>query len=187
MNAPSEICPQCGAELPDPHSDEPCRRCLLEVGLESGTDFSLDDLAETLPFAGESSLRVTPPQRSAARIAGWEFRIREQPAVGEYRYIRFAWKAPQASGVMIELAADGQWPPADQPVRRYFAGRNLTAWQAIGIAPQRPSDWTVMTRDLWADFGDFTLTGFAPTAIDGPALFDRMELLRSLNTADRDK
>ncbi|MCA9134609.1 MAG: hypothetical protein KDA45_15685, partial [Planctomycetales bacterium] len=131
-------------------------------------------------FSGEASLRVTPPQRYSPRIPGWEFRIRENPGVGEYRYLRLAWKSPQASGVMLELADAGQWPPADQPLRRYFAGRNLTAWQAVGVAPHRPADWTVLTRDLWQDFGDFTLTGFAPTAIGGPALFDRMELLRTL-------
>lgn len=37
-----------------------------------------------------------------------------------------------------------------------------------------------MTRDLWQDFGNFTLTGIAPTAIAGSALFDRIELLRTL-------
>ena len=50
-----------------------------------------------------------------------------------------------------------------------------------GIAPRPPADWTVMTRDLWQDFGDFTLTGIAPTAIAGPALFDRIELIRTLD------
>lgn len=81
---------------------------------------------------------------------------------------------------MLELADDGQWPPADRPVRRYFAGRNLTEWQAVSVAPRAPAEWTVVTRDLWEDFGDFTLTGFAPTALTGPALFDRIELLRTL-------
>ena len=32
----------------------------------------------------------------------------------------------------------------------------------------------------YADFGDFNLTGIAPTAMDGPVLFDQIELLRSL-------
>jgi hypothetical protein len=36
-----------------------------------------------------------------------------------------------------------------------------------------------VTRDLWADFGDSTITGIAPTAMGGPALFDRIELLRA--------
>ena len=38
-----------------------------------------------------------------------------------------------------------------------------------------PRAWTVVTRDLWQEFGAFTLTGMAPTAMQGPALFDRIE------------
>lgn len=49
------------------------------------------------------------------------------------------------------------------------------------VASSQPEEWTVVTRDLWKDFGDFTLTGFAPTAMGGPALFDRVELLRTLD------
>ncbi len=149
----------------------------LAAALNEGTGTA--EFITSDKFSGESSLRITPPQRFSPRIKGWEFRIREKPAVGEYRFIRFAWKSPQASGVMLEFADDGQWPPADQTLRRYFAGKNLTGWQAVGIAPRPPADWTVMTRDLWQDFGDFTLTGFAPTAIAGPALFDRIELFRT--------
>jgi hypothetical protein len=37
-----------------------------------------------------------------------------------------------------------------------------------------------VTVDLWKDFGEFTLTGIAPTALEGPALFDTIELLQSL-------
>ena len=151
----------------------------LAAALNEGTGTA--EFITSDKFSGESSLRITPPQRFSPRINGWEFRIREQPAVGEYRFIRFAWKSPHASGVMLEFAADGQWPPADQTVRRYCAGKNLTGWQAVGIAPRPPADWTVMTRDLWQDFGNFTLTGIAPTAIAGPALFDRIELLRVLD------
>ncbi len=151
----------------------------LATALNEGTGTA--EFITSDKFSGESSLRITPPQRFSPRIKGWEFRIREKPIVGEYRYIRFAWKSPQASGVMLEFADDGQWPPADQTLRRYFAGKNLTGWQAVGIAPRPPTDWTVMTRDLWQDFGDFTLTGIAPTAIAGPALFDRIELLRVLD------
>jgi hypothetical protein len=37
-----------------------------------------------------------------------------------------------------------------------------------------------VTCDLWKDFGSFLLTGMAPTAMGGEALFDRILLLRSL-------
>ena len=80
---------------------------------------------------------------------------------------------------MIELAADGAWPPADKALRRYCAGRNTTGWQSVEVSPTPPTDWTMVTRDLWRDFGEFTLTGLAPTAMGGPALFDTIELLHS--------
>src|SRR5262249_54810156 len=67
---------------------------------------------------------------------------------------------------------------AERPLRRYHAGRNTTGWQSVEISPSAPREWTVVTRDLWQDFGDFTLTGIAPTAMGGDALFDQIELLQ---------
>ena len=63
---------------------------------------------------------------------------------------------------------------------RYYSGQNTTDWQAVRVASERPEQWTVVTRDLWKDFGSFTLTGIAPTAMGGEAMFDRIELLRTL-------
>lgn len=137
-------------------------------------------LEESGAFSGRIALRINPPQRFAARIPSWQFPIREHPASGEFRYLRFAWKAGQAEGVMLELAADGHWPPADKPLRRYYSGKNTTGWQAIQLSPTPPREWNVVTVDLWKDFGDFTLTGIAPTAMGGAALFDRIELLRAV-------
>ena len=129
-------------------------------------------------FCGAASLVITPPQRFAGRIPGWNHRIVEHPQPGEYRYLRFAWKAPQAKGVMLELAANGQWPPPDKPLRRYFSGENSSGWQAQQMSATVPADWTVVVVDLWKDFGAFTLTGLAPTAMGGPAWFDDIRLLR---------
>jgi putative heme-binding domain-containing protein len=132
--------------------------------------------------SAKAALRITPPQRFSLRIPGWEYKITEAPVLGEYRYLRFAWKSRKGTlGVMIELAGDGKWPPADKPLWRYYSGRNLTGWAAVQVSPQVPDEWTVVTRDLWKDFGTFTLTGIAPTAMHGEALFDRIELLRSLD------
>jgi putative heme-binding domain-containing protein len=129
-------------------------------------------------FAGTAALRVTPPQRWSLRIPGWQYRIVEHPAPGEYRYLRFAWKSCGGQGVMIELAGDGNWPPADKPLWRYSSGRNTTGWAAQQVAADAPQQWVEVTCDLWKDFGPFSLTGIAPTAIGGDALFDRIELLR---------
>ena len=129
---------------------------------------------------GLFSLHVTPLQVSSASIKGWQYRIREKPEAGEFRYIRFAWKAAGASGVMIELADDQKWPLSGSPERRYLAGKNGTPWQATSVASEAPSEWTVVVRDLWKDFGDMTLTGIAPTVCGGPALFDGIELLRTM-------
>jgi len=138
---------------------------------------STDDL-----HSGTAALRVTPPQRFNLRIPGWEYKITEAPTLGEYRYLRFAWKSRNGGdGVMIELAGDGQWPPADKPLWRYYAGKNTTGWAARQVAPDAPKEWTVVTRDLWKDFGSFTMTGIAPTAMGGEAFFDRIELIRTLD------
>ena len=130
-------------------------------------------------LTGSASLVVSPPQRYASRIPGWKYRITENPGPGEFRYLRFAWKSHGGAGVMIELAADGHWPPAEQPILRYYSGKNKTNWQATEISPDVPYQWTTVTRDLWKDYGDFTLTGIAPTAMGGEALFDHIQLLRS--------
>lgn len=133
------------------------------------------------PFAGEVSLLVTPPQRFSPRMEGWAFQIRENPQVGEFRYLRFAWKTSNGKGIMLELADNGQWPPRHQKLRRYLSGKNTTRWGAIELSPEPPTEWAVVTRDLWKDFGNLTLTGIAPTAMGGNARFDSIELLRSLD------
>lgn len=136
----------------------------------------------TDPYSGKVALVVSPPQRFSATISGWAFPIRENPGPGEYRYLRYAWKQRAGHGVMLELAGSGHWPAADAPRQRYFAGTNTTGWAAICVDEVTPEEWTVVERDLWADFGGFTLTGIAPTAMGGEVLFDRIELLQSLES-----
>jgi putative membrane-bound dehydrogenase-like protein len=132
-------------------------------------------------FRGKACLRVTPPQRFAARIAGWNYKIVEKPGLGEYRYLRLAWKTPDGSGVMLELADDGKWPDAGDTRRRIYSGKNTTDWKATQISRETPRDWVVVTVDLWKEFGPTTLTGIAPTAMGGPAFFDRIELRQTLD------
>ena len=144
-------------------------------------------LISTDKVSGEVALQMTPLQRSSPLIKDWNFRIVETPKPtqpGEpeqFRYMRFAWKTVGGHGVMFELADSGNWPPADRPLRRYYSGKNSSNWAATQVSPDLPEDWTTVTVDLWKDFGEFTLTGIAPTAMGGSALFDRIELLRTLD------
>src|SRR5687767_7719550 len=38
-------------------------------------------------FAGRSGIRIIPDQRYARSIPGWDYRIVEKPAAGEYRFL----------------------------------------------------------------------------------------------------
>lgn len=161
--------------------DEPSFVKALDGGDGTATLISTDK------SSGEVALRMTPLQRSSPLIRDWNFRIVETPKPtqrGEpeqFRYLRFAWKTLGGHGVMFELADSGNWPAADKQLRRYYSGKNSSNWSATQVSPDPPEDWTTVTVDLWNDFGEFTLTGIAPTAMGGPALFDRIELLRTLD------
>ncbi|MEI6163881.1 MAG: PSD1 and planctomycete cytochrome C domain-containing protein [Planctomycetota bacterium] len=136
-------------------------------------------------FAGKAALGITPLQRDGVRIPGWNFAIREQSASNEHRYLRLAWKKRGVGSVMIELAADGQWPDANVAKGRYVAGPNTTGWAAISVGETVPTEWTVATFDLWQDMGDFTLTGIAPTCDGGEeAFFDSIILGPTIASLD---
>ena len=145
-------------------------------------------LTTTDKHSGKAAMHLTAGQRSSPRIKGWQFRIVEKPAAtqpGEpeqFRYLRFAWKSVGATGLMYEFADNGGWPPAGKPLRRYYSGKNSMPWKATTLSPDVPVEWTVVTVDLWKDFGEFTLSGIGPVAMNGPALFDRIELLRTLDS-----
>ena len=80
---------------------------------------------------------------------------------------------------MLEILDNGTGPEPNDPKRRYYSGKNTSKWKATQISGETPGEWTVVTRDMWKEFGDFTLTGIAPTALGGPAWFDKIELLRA--------
>jgi putative heme-binding domain-containing protein len=140
-----------------------------------GASLAADD-----PFSGKASLAVTPPQRYSGQIPGWRYRIAESPGPGEFRYLRWAWKCRGGDGAMIELASRGAWPAPESPERRYYSGKNTTAWKAREVSADPPAEWTVVVVDLWKDCGELILTGIAPTAMGGEARLDRIELSRTV-------
>jgi hypothetical protein len=132
-------------------------------------------------YAGFRSLRVTPNQRYNPSIPGWNFVIAEKPGPGQYRYLRFAWKKIGGKGIMLQLCSKGQtWEG-----QRYVAGENVVGWAGKIIADKPPAEWTVVTRDLFKDFGPIVLTGIAFTPMDGDGLYDHLYLGRTVEDLDK--
>ena len=131
-------------------------------------------------YSGTASLKVTPDRKANPALPGMALKIRENPGPGEYRYLQFAWRKDGGQTVCLELGHDGQFGPlAGHPAKfRYHAGPGPEALGASDqLAPALPGAFTVVTRDLFFDFGEFTLTGLGFAPIDGNfALFDHIYL-----------
>ncbi len=131
-------------------------------------------------YSGSASTKVTPDQRFNPALPGLGLKIREKPATGEFRYLRFAWKKQGGQAICLQLNHDGQWGPSGtSPAKfRYHAGPGGECFGAsLAVDSNLPSGFTVVTRDLFADFGEFTLTGLALSPVDGEyALFDHIYL-----------
>ncbi len=144
-------------------------------------------------FYGEIAIKVSAPQGSAANnvqrynpnIPDWNYKIVEDPSKeDEARWIMFAWKKIGGEGIMIQFPDNGSWGAVTQPcvkppapgTRRYIDGQNMTGWSGICLSDEIPEDWEVVIRDLFADFGSFTMTGIALTPFDNVGLYDSIYL-----------
>jgi hypothetical protein len=134
----------------------------------------------TVVFSGTSAVKIIPMQRFQSRIPGWKHRITKEPKAGEYRYIRFAWKADGNQGIMIQLHDARDW------FIRYTSGIDQFNWGTKFVAAQPSGEWELVTRDLFGDFGERSLTGMALTAFGGrAAYFDHIYLGASVEALDR--
>jgi hypothetical protein len=135
---------------------------------------------KTVVFSGDNSIKIIPMQRFHPAIPGWKHRIVEKPALGEYRYLRFAWKADGCAGIMLQMHAEKDWNI------RYTAGIDQLNWGTKFVAERPPSEWKVVTCDLFKDFGKRTVTGIALTVFGGRAgYFDHIYLGRTIDDLDR--
>jgi len=133
-------------------------------------------------YSGLSSLRVVPQQRFSMTITGWNFRIVKEPKnAGEFRFVRFAWKKVGGTGIIVQFhsATARTWD------NRYVAGQNTVGWISKSVSDKMPTEWTVVTRDLFADFGELTITGIAFSPLDGThGYFDHVYLGRTIEDLD---
>jgi hypothetical protein len=137
-------------------------------------------------YSGASSLRVAAGQKFNTALPNLGVKIRENPGPGEYRYIRFAWKKAGGNAICLQLNHDGTWGPGgtgrEGAKFRYHAGPGGECYGAsLVIDDKLPAKFEVVTRDLFADFGEFTLSGLAFSPVDGnAALFDHLYLGRQM-------
>jgi hypothetical protein len=139
-------------------------------------------------LSGAAAVKITPDQRFNPSLPGLGVKIRKDPKTGEYRYIQYAWKKRGGERVCLQLNHDGMWGPNRTPAKfRYDTGpaAGETFDGALRVADKLPAEWIVVTRDLYADNGEFTLNGIALSAVDGEfALFDHIYLGRTLRDFD---
>lgn len=142
-------------------------------------------------YSGNSCLKVTPDQRFNESLPGLGVKIKEKPEAGEFRYLQFAWKKKGGDSICLQLNHDGLWGPggAGRPEAkfRYHSGPGAECYGAsLLLDAKLPDQFVVVTRDLFADFGEFTLNGLAFSAIDGEfAYFDHIYLGRAIADFDQ--
>lgn len=158
--------------------------------LTEGAGSGLLDAREK--YLGSASLRVASDDQGNPSLPGLNVPIRGEPNPGEYRYLRFAWKKRGGQQIGLHLARAGAFATVEEPTPResfrYHAGRETD--KAYGKSmPHRdrpPDQWELVTRDLWADFGPFEMTGLRFVCGDGEsAWFDHIYLARAPHDLDR--
>ena len=132
---------------------------------------------------GQRSLRVSPAGRFRLTLPA-PVAIRERPGWGEARFIRFAVKKQGGGHAAIELE-DAQFR---EQAARYDLGPGAPSYGAATRIWQDnlPKDWVVLTRDLFADFGNLDVRALVVGAPDGEALLiDHIYLARNQSDFDQ--
>ncbi len=125
--------------------------------------------------------------------------IRENPQVGQFRWMRFAWKKRAGDQIAIEaraqlgIAKGGRRPRREllkEQTLRYHAGpaqpKELD-FRAVRVGDKVPQDWTVVDVDLFNDLrGPAQLNELSFFSEDNePVLIDHIYLARTRIDLDR--
>lgn len=127
---------------------------------------------------GSTHYIYVKPSENPTRISGLSIPIRENPGPGQYRYITFSWIKWGGEEIGLKLGAKNAKgrAPGKKYNYTYMAGPGKEL-SGLKVDDKVTGGWTVVTRDLWKDFGDFTLTDISflcPTRRD--AGFDNIIL-----------
>jgi hypothetical protein len=164
-------------------ADQPPARFRLfedeaEPQLVAGDDGggSVATLVKDDRYSGTHALQVTPGGRFRIELPA-AIRVREQPKLGEARFVRFVVRTRGNARAAIELE-DVQ--PREKPAR-YDVGTGPAAFgSAVRVADEAQVEWIVITRDLFADFGNLDVRALIVGCEGGEAaLFDHVYLARA--------
>lgn len=104
--------------------------------------------------------------KSPLTMSGLSIPIRQNPGPGQFRYITFAWIkwGGEQIGMRFVAQDSSATTRGGKYGYTYLAGNgdkknNDRLRKGLKISPKAPGNWIVETRDLWKDFGDFTITG----------------------------
>ncbi len=127
---------------------------------------------------------------SPAKMSGLSIPIRENPGPGEFRFITFKW-IKWGDDLQIgmhfdhQLIGDSNNRIGEEYNYTYKAGEGKAIPGALLINDNGPGNWTSITRDLWKDFGDFTLKGVSFICPDSrDAGFDALFLAQNLEALE---
>jgi outer membrane protein assembly factor BamB len=128
---------------------------------------------------GTSGPEYRPPFGHA--IPNWDFEIAEKPEPGQYRFLRFAWKAGSDKTTGMSLLVGRAWPGGG-----IAATIGDAKWKEGVIAEQRldgptPKEWQEVTIDLWkmSNGKPPRIQALMLSTVGGSALFDRIVLART--------
>jgi hypothetical protein len=132
-----------------------------------------------LKGAGAIGPNSLPPYGHA--IPNWDVEIAEDPKPGQYRYLRFAWKATSEKTTGMSLLLGRAWPGGGVAVSVGDVKWNEGVIVEKRVEGAPPTQWREETVDLWA------MTKGKPPRIQalslhskgGGALFDRIILGRT--------
>ena len=136
-------------------------------------------------YSGTDCLRVTPDQKFNPMLPNLGVKIRENPGPGEYplhplRLEKGRRQLDLPAAQSRRRVGPRRRPAAKGPSSAITPAPAASATAAsLAIDDKLPAKFEVVTRDLFLDFGEFTLTGLAFSPVDGnAALFDHLYLGR---------
>jgi outer membrane protein assembly factor BamB len=113
-------------------------------------------------------------------MPNWDFEIAEKPGPGQYRYLRFAWKATSPETTALSLLVGRAWPGGGVAVTVGDLKWTEGMMAETRLPGKPPTEWREETIDLWE-----VTRGKPPRiqamclrAVGGGAMFDRVVLAR---------